>query len=163
MLRIIGSHVLDLDAGTRRVHDLVGKKTSLVVGQPRINHRRRSAGLDVREKIKVLANLHLGRPRTIGDLNRRHTSDHQHDEDTDQHPNQLHTLSTRRRHRRERHSTVARDRRAHPTGPVGGAGTGVSIDSLFPVPFMYSSHQLTIRDQASSTPRVPRQPAIQAC
>ncbi len=54
--------------GARRGHDLRrrGNRADRWAGPDQI-HRRRSAGLSVREKIKVLANLRLGRARPAGD------------------------------------------------------------------------------------------------
>ena len=113
---LIGNDIFDDQARLGRGHDAVSEEGSLIVRNARIDHRSCGAGITCRQQIQILAHLGLGRPRTIGDLDRDHASDHQHEEDTDDDPDHSDAFLTRCGHRRESHPSIATSRRVRPRG-----------------------------------------------
>ena len=108
---LIGDHVLDDQQRARRSHHVVGQKDALIIIHSGIDHRRRRARLTGGQQVQVFAHLGLGRARTIHHLDRHHTSNHQHHEDADQSPNQLHALLPHSGHRRKSHASPGWRRR----------------------------------------------------
>ena len=106
VLRIVHGHVLNLNAGARRGHDLVREETALIVGQARIDHRRRCGGLAVREKIKVLANLRLGRTRPVGDRQGDGCNNPEDNKGYNAHDHALDATAALIRHRRKGHARL---------------------------------------------------------
>ena len=108
---IIDSHVLHLDAGTRRGHDLVREEYALVIGQSGIDHRRRSACLTVREQFKVLAHLPLGCACPVRDRQGDGSDNHEDDEGHNAHDDALDATAAFLRHRGERLARLGHDGR----------------------------------------------------
>ena len=111
VLILVGGYFFDDQQRGRRGHHVIGQEDPLIIIHAGIDHRRRRARLTSSQQIQVLTHLSLGRTRTIRNLDRHHTSNHQHHENADQNPNQLHALLPLSGHRRKSHTRTSRHRR----------------------------------------------------